>query len=286
MRILHAADLHGNVAHYRELLSVAVTQKADCLVIGGDLFPGEKSLNLIFNAQKQFLTDYLKPLLEQFREANPEKTTYLMMGNDDLAVNMGYLEDMEAEGILKLLHMRIHAVSENLFIAGYGCVPPTAFMMKDWERLDADRSMVPDRSYQACSSGPNGIEVVDAREWFLSHDTIEEELEKLAQLSKPVHTIYVTHSPPCDTKLDVTQKGRHVGSMSLRKFIEKHKPPLTLHGHIHESHRVTNEIKDCVGDTVCINPGQSDRIFHAVIIDIVENKTRRIVSYPGEKELI
>ncbi len=32
VRILHAADLHGNLTHYRELLSLAVAKQADCVV--------------------------------------------------------------------------------------------------------------------------------------------------------------------------------------------------------------------------------------------------------------
>jgi len=41
---------------------------------------------------------------------------------------------------------------------------------------------------------------------------------------------------------------------------------------------------DQIGDTICINPGQSDRILHAVIIDIVDRKIQKIISYPGGRE--
>ena len=286
LRILHAADLHGNLAHYRELLSLAVKKESHCVVIGGDLFPGARSLAALVQVQRQFLTGDLRPLLKSFKEINPDKAIYLMMGNDDLAANMGLLEGMAREGLLRLLHLCAYALSDSLFIAGYGCVPPTAFMIKDWERLDADRSMVPDRSYQACSSGLNGIDVVDDREWFLSHDTIEEELGTLARLSDPARTIYVTHAPPYATELDVIYNGRHMGSRSLRKFIEHYNPPLTLHGHIHESHHMTNEIKDRIGVTVCINPGQSKQVLHAVTIDMAGNDIRRIVSYPKNEAIL
>lgn len=286
LRILHAADLHGNLAHYRELLSLAVTRASHCVVIGGDLFPGGRSLADLVQAQRQFITGLLRPLLERFKETNPDKTIYLMMGNDDLAVNMDKLEEMVREGILRLLHLCTYPLSDSLSIAGYGCVPPTAFMIKDWERLDADRSAVPDRSYQACSSGSGSIEPVDAREWFLSHETIEEELGMLARLSDPAHTIYVSHAPPYATMLDVLYDGRHRGSRSVRRFIEHYQPPLTLHGHIHESHRMTNEIKDRIGDTVCINPGQSGQVLHAVTIDMAGNDVRRIVSYPRNEAIL
>ncbi len=286
LRILHAADLHGNLAHYREILALAVAKESDCVVVGGDLFPGGTSLAGLVQGQRQFLTGHLRPLLERFKEANPDETIYLMMGNDDLAANMDLLEEMGHQGLFRLLHLCAYALSDSLSIAGYGCVPPTAFMIKDWERLDAERSMVPDRSYQACSSGSGGIDVVDAREWFLSHDTIEEELAMLARLSNPARTIYVSHAPPYATKLDVIYNGRHIGSRSIRRFIEQYKPPLTLHGHIHESHHMTNEIKDCIGDTTCINAGQSRQVLHAVTIDMAGSEIRRIVSYPRKEAIL
>lgn len=287
LRLLYATDLHGNMAHYRELLSTAARRDADFLVIGGDLFPGRGTLTGILKAQKNFLAEHLRPLFERFREKNPEKTIYLMMGNDDFSANMGWLEEMAHEGLLKLLHLRAHSLSNSLFIAGYSCVPPTPFLIKDWERLDAERSSVPDRSYQVCtSSEAGGIEVTDAREWFLSHNTIEEELETLAQMSNPAHTIYVTHAPPYATKLDVLYSGRHIGSRSVRKFIEQHGPPLTLHGHIHESYRMTEKIRDRVGDTLCINPGQGEEVLHAVTIDLIGNQARRIISYPGNQTIL
>jgi Icc-related predicted phosphoesterase len=283
VRILHAADLHGNLTHYRELLSLAVAKQADCVVMGGDLLPGGISISSLAEVQRRFLNDHLRPLLEHFKDTNPEKTVYLMMGNDDLAINMDQLERMAGEGLLRLLHLRTYTLSDSLFIAGYGCVPPTAFMIKDWERLDAHRSMVQDRSYQAYSSGSEGINVVNTHEWFLSHNTIEEELSMLARLSNPAHTVYVSHAPPYATKLDVLFNGRHIGSRSVRMFIEQHKPPLTLHGHIHESHHMTDEIKDCLGPTVCINPGQSRQVLHAVTIDMAGNEVHRIVSYPRKE---
>ena len=42
-----------------------------------------------------------------------------MMGNDNFQVNMHLLEDMEAEGLLRLLHMRVHHLTERLSIVGH-----------------------------------------------------------------------------------------------------------------------------------------------------------------------
>lgn len=268
LKMLYSADLHGNLSHYRQLLTVATTEKVDCIVLGGDLLPNSKPFSTLIETQRKFITDHLRVLFEDFRECNAEKRIFLMMGNDDFAINANLLEDMSAEGLVQLLHLQRHLLTQNLSIAGYSCVPPTSFLIKDWERLDGERSAIPARSYQACNSTRDGITPVDAREWFMSHNTIGEDLEILAALSEPQRTVYVMHSPPFWTTLDVLWNGRHAGSHSIRHFVEENRPPLTLHGHIHESHRMTNETMDQIGETICVNAGQSDSFFHAVIIEI------------------
>jgi len=62
--------------------------------------------------------------------------------------------------------------------------------------------------------------------------------------------ILVTHAPPRKTKVDRMFLGLHVGSASVRAFIERAQPDLCLCGHIHES-RGTDEI----GRTRILNPG-------------------------------
>lgn len=274
--MLYAADLHGNLNHYGKLLSLAVAEKADCLVIGGDLLPKGQLLHTLIEVQKRFIIDHLRPLFEAFRGVKPETPIYLMMGNDDFAANMNRLEEMEADGLVGLLHLRVHHLTNGLSLAGYGCVPPTSFLIKDWERLDGERAAVSERSYQACSSAGDRIVAVDAREWFISHNTISEDLKALARLSEPANTVYVMHTPPLGTNLDVLRNGRHAGSRSVRAFIEEQTPPLTLHGHIHESHHITKELVDRIGSTICINAGQTEDILHAVIVDMPGYTVRRV----------
>jgi uncharacterized protein len=60
----------------------------------------------------------------------------------------------------------------------------------------------------------------------------------------------VVHPPPHDTKLDRMFLGLHVGSASVRGFIDRVQPDVLVCGHIHESRGVTR-----VGRTLCVNPG-------------------------------
>jgi len=62
--------------------------------------------------------------------------------------------------------------------------------------------------------------------------------------------ILVSHTPPYNTALDVVRGGVHVGSTSVRKFIEEYQPQLCLTGHIHEAVG-----EDRIGSTIIVNSG-------------------------------
>lgn len=62
--------------------------------------------------------------------------------------------------------------------------------------------------------------------------------------------ILVTHAPPYGTRCDKAMRIKHVGSKSIRRFIEERKPKICLCGHIHESKCV-----DRVGESMVVNPG-------------------------------
>lgn len=72
--------------------------------------------------------------------------------------------------------------------------------------------------------------------------------------------IVLSHTPPYDTKLDIVRSGLHVGSKSLRKFIEERKPLLCICGHIHESRGI-----DRIGNTLMVNPGPLAWGYYAII---------------------
>ncbi|MDW8048670.1 MAG: metallophosphoesterase family protein [Nitrososphaerota archaeon] len=62
--------------------------------------------------------------------------------------------------------------------------------------------------------------------------------------------VLVSHSPPFNTRLDRTSLGIHVGSLSIRRFIEEKRPLAVFCGHIHEARG-----KDQIDGTVLVNPG-------------------------------
>ncbi len=63
--------------------------------------------------------------------------------------------------------------------------------------------------------------------------------------------IQVTHTPPQNTKVDVISTGAHVGSPTVREFIETNQPDVAVCAHIHEGRGV-----DSLKGTRIINCGR------------------------------
>ena len=95
--------------------------------------------------------------------------------------------------------------------------------------------------------------------------TIKDEMENLVRPKDMTKAVYVIHMPPARLGLDKCSNGDEVGSKAIFKFIEKNQPLLTLHGHIHESPRMTGKWFAEVGRTVCIQPGQLGELAYVVI---------------------
>jgi Icc-related predicted phosphoesterase len=86
-------------------------------------------------------------------------------------------------------------------------------------------------------------------------------LEKAYQsASNPQHVVLVTHMPPHNSRVDVARGGQHIGSKSVRMFIEERQPILALCGHVHESNGV-----DKIGRTIIVNPGPASKGFCAIV---------------------
>ena len=93
-------------------------------------------------------------------------------------------------------------------------------------------------------------------EFEMSEKKFSAAMKHLRMKDHKYKTILVTHQPPFETSLDAIY-GEHVGSTSIRKFIEKNQPDFCITGHIHE-----NEGKsDNIGKTLVINPGPQGKII-------------------------
>jgi len=82
-----------------------------------------------------------------------------------------------------------------------------------------------------------------------SESEIAGRLEPFAGLNP---LILICHCPPHNTPLDQAGPGRHLGSESVRLFIEKHQPRCFFCGHIHEAEGVQAQL----GATLAVNAGK------------------------------
>ncbi len=117
-------------------------------------------------------------------------------------------------------------------------------------------------------------------------EMIEAMISKVPDLKK---AIFNFHDPPVDSSLDtcpmldwdkdppeqIMQGGQPIlfgaGSKSVREAIEKYKPMLGLHGHIHESQSVAK-----IGRTTCVNPGSEygEGILRGCLINFVDGEVK------------
>ena len=74
--------------------------------------------------------------------------------------------------------------------------------------------------------------------------------EAAFNLKPDAPVILMSHQPPRNTVTDLAGIGRHVGSESVRAFIETVQPLLCFTGHIHEGRGM-----DSIGRTKVVNPG-------------------------------
>ena len=245
------SDLHGQGALYEQLVALAATRRPRVVVIGGDLCPHAGGASGVAD-QRVFLQGFLVEFARRLREGSPGTDLLLMMGNDDWGANRDCLESHHGD-LWHDLHDRIVRIA-GIDIGGLSWVPITPFGLKDWERWDDGDAETPAR-LEGWVSRAGGLEPFRFDPESRS-PTIGDALESLAARGDPPHTIFALHSPPRGTRCDMIGGGTHVGSRAIRRFIERHHPPLVLSGHIHESPRVSNSFQDTIGTSVVVNPGQ------------------------------
>ena len=80
-------------------------------------------------------------------------------------------------------------------------------------------------------------------------------------------------------KIDHVAVDVHIGSIALKKFIEKRQPLITLHGHVHESARITGFWKDKIGNTYMFSAAHDGPELSLIIFDPTkpQNAQRKLI---------
>jgi Icc-related predicted phosphoesterase len=251
--IFFASDLHGRPSRYERLWEAVLADRPRALLLGGDLLPHGGG-----REGGEFLTGFLAPGFARLRarlgDAYP--SVGLILGNDDPRCHEESLLDGETTGLWTYLHGRSRALGRHR-VYGYACIPPSPFGLKDWERYDVAATVPP-----GCLSPEEGRRSVAVDPAEVRYGTIAGDLERLCPPGDHAGDIFLFHAPPYGTALDrAALDGRrvdhapldlHVGSVAVRRFIETRQPLVTLHGHVHESARITGSWRERLGATWCL----------------------------------
>lgn len=248
------SDLHGKMSRYEALFKIIRKEQPDFVFLGGDLLPhtphGQSS-----SATEAFIHGFLLRKFRQLKDkmdcAYPE--IFMIPGNDDPKCIFRQMEQGEKDDLWRNLHNNC-IVMGKYRLYGYACVPPTPFRNKDWDKFD-----ISDEIEKGCIapaegyfSEPPGYDPVTA--------TIASDLSILAGRDELDFGVFLFHSPPFNTQLDMAEVYRdgwrqvvHAGSKAIRNFIDQKQPYITLHGHIHESAGISGHWKQLLGRTLSLS---------------------------------
>jgi len=238
------------------------------LVLGGDLLPDDNALypSRMGHGQPQFVRNQFRKAIAAIKDVSGCRAILAIFGNHDWGSSETAMRELAADGAVTILGCAKAFSHEGLHFLGYSCTPPTPFYVKDFERLDAPGDVLPllgGARWDARFSRPS---THSAATLFKGRPTIADELASAKSPGKP--WVFVAHAPPYESKLDVMYSHHLAGSKAIRAFIAKHQPLVSLHGHIHESPKVSGEFRSLIGSTICANPGESTGCLHHLLIDV------------------
>jgi Icc-related predicted phosphoesterase len=250
------SDLHGVTLRYNKLFDAILRGKPDAVFLGGDLLPtGIETLRQQKDSANIFTRKILASGFTRLKNllGNHYPKIFIILGNDDLRIEEPLFIEYESEGIWEYIHSK-QTNFKQFSIYGYSFVPPTPFQLKDWEKYDISRYTDPN-----CVPPTEGWRSIHVPMNHIEHSTIKQDIDGIINDDDLDNAIFLFHSPPYQTNLDRVSTGKvifdhspldpHVGSIAIRILIEDRQPLITLHGHIHESPRITGSWKDRIGRT-------------------------------------
>ncbi|MBU1096537.1 MAG: hypothetical protein CVV23_02270 [Ignavibacteriae bacterium HGW-Ignavibacteriae-2] len=269
------SDIHGDQAKYKKLIEQISYDIPQVVFIGGDILPSGiskfTSLNIV---HQDFVNGFLLLKFQNLKEELAEKypAIFLILGNDDARIEEAAIVDASTKSVWNYIHFHRRIFSKYR-IFGYSFVPPSPFQLKDWEKYDVSRYVDP-----GCISPEEGLRTVPIRKLEARNSTIELDLENFTLNEQLENSIFLFHSPPYRTNLDrAALDGKtvdyvpldvHIGSIAIKRFIEKKQPYITLHGHVHESTNITGIWHETIGRTHCFNAAHHGEELSIIKFDL------------------
>lgn len=282
LNCIFVSDLHGKIKCYESLFKIILKEKPDAVFLGGDLLPNQFVLN---SDMDKFIDNKVFSNIKRIKkDAGKNIKFFVILGNDDPRAYEHFFESADKKGLIDYVHNKT-VEYEKLYVSGYAYVPPTPFQLKDWERYDVSRY-----ADVGAISPEKGKRTVDVPIDEIKYTTIAEDLEHLSKNSPVDKTIFLFHSPPYNSFLDKADlHGKmvdlapldvHVGSIAIQRFIDKKQPFLTLHGHVHESARLTGRWKERFGKTFSFTAAHDGPELALIRFDTddLKNATRELIA--------
>jgi hypothetical protein len=296
MKLFFATDIHGSEICWKKFLNAAAFYKADLVVLGGDVtgkimvpivaYPGYWEVTVRGERRRLDSREELLKVEQQLRDRGsyPALVTREELAelstqdaidqrfNDEMTHSLDRWLDM-ADTKLRggAVPCILNGGNDDIFEIDpiLESAPSVTF---------AEGKVIDLGGFTMISMG-----YTNPTPWDTHREAPEAELTRkidaiAGQVPDLSRTIFNFHAPPYGTgldeapELDATMRPTHggavmkpVGSTAVRDAIVRYQPPLSVHGHIHESRGVAK-----MGRTLTVNPGSSygDGVLQAALIDI------------------
>lgn len=302
-RIFHSVDAHGSNIVWKKYLNAATAYKADVVLLCGDLTgkaivpvvkvkENEWFINPFGKEERFYSAEKLRERLNILEnqgyytfETTREEIAELQ--NNPKKVDNLFSELMK-ERLEQWLELAEERILKNIKIV---VMPGNDDIIEIDEVIKAheDRIIYPlDKVVYLDDEHPMiSCEYVNPTPWETPREAKEQDLMKMLEkqlrkvdTSEQKNLICNFHAPPYDTMLDLAPKldknlnvvmrfdgspeMEHVGSKSVRTFIEQYQPKIGLHGHIHEA-----AADQRIGRTLVVNPGSDYQacVLRGYVID-------------------
>lgn len=311
-KLFFATDIHGSDICWSKFLNAGKFYEADVLILGGDMtgkavvpfiHEGGKNYKVTLLEQEFQITneDELADMKKRVRSRGyyPYLTSpdeIIQLEKDPELVSKIYLQE-----VLKVVQQWMDLADKKLDGTDMKvyCSPGNDDMDEVDEIVRSSRRVLLvegqvtplDDHHEMIASGWS-----NRTPWDTHREEDEDQLKvryeaMISKLKDPRNAVFNVHVPPYKSGLDEAaeldkdlrpilagQSLKPVGSTALREVIEKYRPLLGLHGHIHEGRGAMK-----VGNTLCINPGSmyEQGTLLGTIVKLGRNKIENYVLTTG-----
>jgi Icc-related predicted phosphoesterase len=288
LTLFYASDIHGSEKCFLKFINAARFYGAGVLVLGGDL-TGKVVVPLVRRGEGRYAAWFQgeQHLIEgrEERAAFEKRVRFngfypVVLDPDEhaaAAADPGLRDDLFREVVTAEMTRWVALADERLGGTGVRLIAYPGNDDEPWvDEVLATSDVIENADGRVIDLGDHelvGMGFANVTPFNSPRELPEDELEArlealIATMRAPERSIFALHCPPVNTGLDMAPRLRReagelrvvaaaghtvmepVGSVAVRRVIERYQPLLGAHGHVHESRAVAK-----VGRSLCFNPG-------------------------------